>query len=255
MAGGCQKARKVGGWLTGGRREGPRGSLGLTGQWPAAGGAEPGRPPDGRQLWGCLFTPAERGRDPGHTASAVRVPLVNAALGCRPGAPRDTVWPEMAPGDLVCPASTSDMLCKQPAGKCPVHSRGSVGLVRGPLEAGSCQAWEKPWAVGTPWVLRSLASSSLSGFLGLGTPLQASQWAWGTPLWCTSPCPPSSCHLRQIGVRRKLGVIYCSSTSPPGQGRGSLALGIQAGTISKLLPRLPVLLIPCILEERGGMQP
>lgn len=52
MAGGCQEARKVDGWLTGGKRQGPWGLLGLTGQWPAAGGAEPGRPPDGRQLWG-----------------------------------------------------------------------------------------------------------------------------------------------------------------------------------------------------------
>lgn len=91
---------------------------------PAAG---PGRPPRGEPAPSLQWEDGETWT----RCFCSQAPQGIAAPGCRPEAPRDTAWPEVAPGGSVRPASATSRLCKPLAGSCPVHNRGLVGLVCG----------------------------------------------------------------------------------------------------------------------------
>lgn len=103
-------------------------------------GAGPGRPPRGEPAPSLQWEDGETWT----RCFCSQAPQGIAAPGCRPEAPRDTAWPEVAPGGSVRPASATSRLCKLLAGSCPVHNRGSVGLVCGGCRPGRARRLQGP---------------------------------------------------------------------------------------------------------------
>lgn len=141
-------------------------------QWPAAAS---GRPQPGGGLG--LFPPFCRTEVTPWTRSTAAGGPDERRPGCGLGAPRDSVWPGVALGGLVWPISARDSPCEQLA----VQSRSSVALVYAPWG----HVRETPQAVGTPGILRLLASSPCSP--GLGAPSQLPREHGGCPLGLWPP--------------------------------------------------------------------